>query len=330
MAERSRNAISTDVDWPLDETKMYATMVKPSGAGPFPAIVMVAGSGPTDRDWNTPLLPGTNGSARLLADVLAELGFASLRYDKRAAGPHAAETFPLLMGKVSFQSHVDELASAVRFLVDQGFVDPVRIFALTNSEGGLHALNYQVHDPAISFAGMILTAPPGRVMSEVGRGQIVAQLAGVPNGAELIAAYDAGIAQFQAGEPVSIDPALPEGVQMLLQGLSSPANLPFARELWLADAAPWLAQIAVPVLVVNGKKDIQVDWQADGERLQQAVLGHENVEFVFPENANHVLKHEPTPRHELSPVDASLRYNSPDAVLDPEAVAAITGWLTAR
>jgi len=330
MAEPNKGAISTDVEWPLDDTTMYATIVRPGGAGPFPAVVMVAGSGPTDRDWNTPLLPGTNGSARLLAEALAEAGFASLRYDKRAAGPHAAENFPRLMGKVSFQSHVDELASAVRILAGKDFVDPARIFALTNSEGALHALNYQLHGPEIPFAGMILTAPPGRVMSQVGRSQIEAQLAGLPNGAELLAAYEAGITQFEAGEPVSIDPALPQGVQMLLAGLSTPANLPFARELWMADAATSLAKIDVPVLVIIGKKDIQVDWLADGAPLREAVAGRSNVEFVFLENANHVLKYEATPRQELSPVDASLRYNAPDAVLDPEAVAAITRWLAAH
>lgn len=326
MAEQEARIASTELDWSLDETKMSATLVRPAGAGPFPAVVMVAGSGPTDRNWNTPLLPGTNGSARLLAEALAEAGFASLRYDKRVTGPHAAENFPALIGKISFQSHVDELASAVRVLADQDFVDSARIFVLTNSEGGLHALNYQVHGPALPFAGLVLTAPPGRVMAEVGRWQVAAQLAALPNGADILAAYDAAIARFQAGEPVDLDPSLPEGVRMLLQGLTTPANLPFARELWTADAAALLAQVSVPVLVIIGKKDLQVDWQADGGPLQQAVAGRTNVEFRYPENANHVLKHEPQPRAELS-VEATTRYNAPDTVLDSETATAILGWL---
>ncbi len=330
MAEQETGATSIEVQWPLDDTTMYATVVRPAGAGPFPGVVMVAGSGPTDRDWNTPLLPGTNGSARLLAEELARRGIASIRYDKRAAGPHAAENFPRLIGKVSFQAHVDELAGAVRELAGCDFVDPARIFALTNSEGGLHALNYQVHGPALPFAGLVLTAPPGRVMGEVGRSQVVAQLAGLPGGTDMIAAYDAAIARFQAGEPVTIDPVLPQGVQMLLQGLTAPPNLPFARELWLADASAWLARVTVPVFVVIGKKDIQVDWQADGQPLREAAAGRPGVEFVFPENANHVLKHEPQPRLELNPAEASLRYNAPGATLDPEALAAITRWLTAH
>ena len=105
------------------------------------------------------------------------------------------------------------------------------------------------------------------------------------------------------------DPALPEGVQMLLQSLETPANLPFARELWMADAASLLGQVDVPTLVIIGKKDIQVDWQADGEPLQRAATGHANVTFLFPENANHVLKYEPRPRSELAQArsDAALQ-----------------------
>ena len=58
-----------EVSWALGATTVYGTLVRPSGPGPFPAVVLVAGSGPTDRDWNSPLLSGTNGSARLLAEV---------------------------------------------------------------------------------------------------------------------------------------------------------------------------------------------------------------------------------------------------------------------
>src|SRR5215831_20989424 len=121
----------SEVTWQLGETSVYGT-AWPVGPGPFPAIVMVAGSGPTDRDWNSPLLPGSNGSARLLAEALAEAGFASLRYDKRASGPHARENMQSLIGKMSMQSHLDELVGAVRALAGQQYVRADRIFALAN------------------------------------------------------------------------------------------------------------------------------------------------------------------------------------------------------
>ena len=117
---------------------------------------------------------------------------------------------------------------------------------------------------------------------------------------------------------------------MLLKSLETPVNLPFARELWTADAAPLLRQVDVPVLVIIGKKDLQVDWQADGEPLQRAAAGHEMVTFVFPENANHVLKQELRPRSELVPAEVAHSYNGPDTRLDPQALARMLEWLIAH
>jgi len=167
-------------------------------------------------------------------------------------------------------------------------------------------------------------------MAEVGRSQVVAQLSFLPEGEKIIATYDTAIARFLAGETVEADPALPQRIQMLIMSLASPANLPFTRELWAADAAAMLAKVGVPTLVIIGKKDIQVDWQADGSLLQQASVGRGNVTFIFPENANHVLKHEPKPRSELQPSEAVLGYNAPEACLDSEALAGIVDWLLAR
>ena len=330
MSEQDANGESYEVSWRMGATTVTGTLLKPDGSGPFPGVVTVAGSGPTDRDWNSPLLPGTNGSARLIAEALERSGFASLRYDKRVTGPHARENMQVLMGKVSMQSHVDELAAAVEMLAKHVYIRRDRIFALANSEGTLHALNYQLHNPAILLAGLVLIGPPGRPVGIVARAQLAAQVAAVPNGDALLALYDEAIARFLAGEPVAHDPALPEGVQMLLRALETPANLPFARELWVADAAPLLAQVDVPTLVVIGKKDLQVGWQADGEPLQRTAAGHANVRFLFPEDANHVLKHEPRPRSELTQPDVLPRYNAPDTPLDPQAMDDILAWLAAH
>lgn len=320
---------SSEISWQLDTTTVDATLAQPSGTGPFPGVVMVAGSGPTDRDWNSPLLPGTNGSARLIADALAHAGFASLRYDKRVVGPHAAENLQSLMGKLSMQSHLDEVAGAVRTLAEQPFVRADRIFALTNSEGALHALNYQTNNPAIPFCGLVLIAPPGRAVGAVARAQLAAQAAGVPNGDKLLAHYDAAITRFLAGEPIAPDAALPQGVQQLLLSLVNPVNLPFARELWVADASTPLAHIDVPTLIIIGKKDIQVDWQADGEQLERAARGRSNVTFLYPENVNHVFKQELRPRSALTAA-VGAEYNAPDARLDPETVNSMLEWLKTR
>jgi pimeloyl-ACP methyl ester carboxylesterase len=318
---------SSDVEFELDSIAVQATVVRPQGEGPFPGVVFVAGSGPTDRNWNTPLLPGTNGSARLIAEELARHGFASLRYDKRASGPRALENVQRLIGKVSMQSHLDELTGAIEMLARDPVVRRDRLFAVANSEGTLHALNYQLRSPPIPLAGLVLTAPPGRSVGSVARTQIAAQTAALPNGDQLMALYDAAIGRFMAGEPMAPDPSMPPGMLALLGGLAAPVNLPFARELWLADGAPLLARIDVPTLVVIGKKDIQVDWRIDGEPLERAAKGRTHITFAFPENANHVLKHESKPRSELTAADVLTSYNGANAMLDPDALKSILDWL---
>jgi len=330
MTESSSYGRSVEVSWPLGPTTVYGTVVTPEGAGPFPGVVLVAGSGPTDRDWNSPLLPGANGSGRLLAEALGRAGFTSLRYDKRASGPHVRETIPLLIGAITMQSHVDELAGAVRTLAEQQGVSRGRIFALGNSEGTLHALTYQINDPAVPFAGLVLTGPPGRPVGADARSQLAAQAKGIPKGEQLLGLYDAAVARFLAGEPAAPDAALPEGVRNLIASLESPYNLPFARELWTADAAAPLKKVRVPVLIIIGKKDLQVDWQADAGPLQRAAAELTDVSFLFPDDANHVLKHETRPREALAQAEVMLKYNAADTSLDAETVAAVVAWLTAR
>ncbi len=176
----------------------------------------------------------------------------------------------------------------------------------------------------------MLTGPPGRAVGAVTRSQLAAQAKSVPDGEQLLGLYDAAVARFLAGEPAAPDPVLPEGVRTLIAALESPANLPFARELWTADAAAPLREVRVPVLIIIGKKDLQIDRKADAEPLQRAAAGRTDISFLFPEDANHVLKHEPRPRDELRQAEVMSRYNAPDASLDPETVAAIVAWLRAR
>jgi uncharacterized protein len=317
--------VSENVSWAIDDTGVLATVTRPDDKKVHPAIVFIAGSGPTDRDWNSVLLPGTNGSAGLLAEELAREGYITIRYDKRVAGPNAQKNLPLLVGKVSMKSHLDELAGAVAQLVSRADVDPKRIYALGNSEGTLHALNYQINNTP-KFAGLILTGCPGRNLADVTRSQIEAQVASLPDAKGVMAGYDRLMADFLADKPFVPDPNVPEGINALFQGLYAPINLPFTREFFTIDAAPMLAKVNVPVLVVIGKKDVQIDYQLDGGPLEAAVKGMNNVTFAYPENANHVLKSEPRPRSALTGADA-LTYNAADRVLDPDTLKTIKDWL---
>ena len=318
---------SENVSWQVDGIDVEATLTRPAGDGPFPAIVMVAGSGPTDRNWNSPLIPGTNGSAALLAQTLTAQNFITLRYDKRASGPHVRENMPRMLGKVSMQGHMEELAGGVRLLASRSDVDPKRLFALTNSEGCIHALNYQGQATDLPFVGLALTGAPARSIGEVARGQIAAQLTAVPGGDAILAAYDAAMADFAAERPVKVDESLPETLRMVISATTAPHNQPFARELWVTDPAQLAAKVTAPLLVLIGKKDVQVDWQADGSRWEALAKDHSSITIVYPDNANHVLKYEPRPREQLSPTEITASYSAEDTVLDPQVVETIMTWL---
>jgi uncharacterized protein len=320
-------ASSLDVSWQLDDITMEGTVVLPDGDGPFPAVAMVAGSGPTDRNWCSPYLPGTNGSAQLLAVAFADAGIASIRYDKRASGAHAIENVTKLIGKVSMQSHLDELVAAVHALTDLDAVDSTRIVGLGNSEGTLHMLHYATSPQAVPFVGAVLAAPPGRPIKDVLMTQLELQSAQIPDGAELMTRVREAADRYTAGQPMDPDPAIPDSVKAVLSSFEVAVNLPLARELWTESACDSLPKVQVPVLVLIGEKDIQIDVHADGEPLQDAARGMANVTFDFPPNANHVLKEELRDRT-MDAASLSAAYNAADTRLDPRSLGDILDWLS--
>ena len=215
----------------------------------------------------------------------------------------------------------------MRLLASDKDVNPAKIFILTNSEGCIHALNYQTQSENPPFAGMVLTSAFARAAGELAHSQIAAQLETVPGGDAMLSTYDTAIDDFIAGRPVSNYENLPAAFQQVILGITQPANLPFTRELWIFNPAAKLAEVTVPVLIILGKKDIQVDWQTDGSLFEVVANEHDNVTIIYSENANHVLKFEPKPRSQLTPGEVMATYSAKDAMLDPETVEAITSWL---
>jgi uncharacterized protein len=316
-----------EVSWKVLGIPMNGTITSPTTKEPHSAIVFIAGSGPTDRDWCSPLLPGTNGSGKLLAESFASQGFVTMRYDKLASGPNVRENIPKLVGKISMESHMEELKGSVETLLAQGNVDKDNVFVLTNSEGAIHAVTYQLLAKNNRFKGLVLTGAPGRAVGELGRSQIFEQLKNLPNAQAIMKAYDDANAAFLANKPMKLDASLPEVIKMVLLSLEAPYNLPFSRELWMYRLSEYLPKISEPVQVVIGKKDIQVDWKVDGKILEEATAQKTQVSFVYPENANHVLKHEDKPHESLNSQNATLNYNSSNTELDKEAANAIFDWL---
>jgi len=103
--------------------------------------------------------------------------------------------------------------------------------------------------------------------------------------------------------------------------------LPFSRELWSYYLPEHIAEVDEPILVVIGKKDIQVDWKIDGDMLEKATANKSVASFAYPENANHILKHEEAPREALTAQYVSSHYNAQDTELDREAGNTIINWL---
>ncbi|MDJ0337048.1 alpha/beta hydrolase [Cryobacterium sp. PH31-O1] len=190
---------SFDLTWTLDGITMEGTLVCPAGDGPFSAVVLVAGSGTTDRDWCSPLVPGSNGSGRLIAEAFADAGIASLRYDKRASGIHAMENAEKLIGRMSMQSHLNELVAAIATLSQQACVDTSRIFGLGHSEGTLHVLHYATTPQDVPFAGIVLAGPPGRPIPEVSLSQLALQAAQNPGNPDLMTQVKEAAARYAAG-----------------------------------------------------------------------------------------------------------------------------------
>ncbi len=317
---------SCEVTWRLDDIIMRGTLTLPVGDGPFPGVVLVAGSGPTDRDWCSPLLPGTNGSGRLFAEAFAKAGLASLRYDKRASGPDATENARILFGKFSMRSHLEELVAAVGVLVGNASIDGTRIAGLGNSEGTLHVLHYATSHQVVPFVGIVLAAPPGRPVGEVLLTQLAMQATRVPGGAELMPEVEAAAARYEAGQPMNIDLKLPDSVKMVLASFEAPANLPLARELWAEDATDSLREVEIPTLVLIGRKDLQIDAALDGGPLERAAIGKDNVTFAYPANSNHVFKEDIRTPVEVAAAPGN-GYNENGTLLDPEALETILGWL---
>lgn len=205
-------------------------------------------------------------------------------------------------------------------------MDAARLAGLGNSEGCLHLLHYATAAPKAPLAAMVLTAPPGRSIGEVLLTQLSLQLRLVPGGDDLFPLVEQAAGRYSAGEPMNPDRRLPAQVRMVLASFETPANLPFARELWSEDATASLARVGIPTLVVIGRKDVQVDAALDGEPLQRAAAGLTNIAFAFPENANHVLKEDVRPPEERAAAPGA-GYNEPGTRIDPEALDGILSWL---
>ena len=321
--------VEEEVSFEAAGVTVYGTLTRSESAAKHTAVLLIAGSGPTDRDWNSPLLPGTNGSARLLAHALAQHDIVTLRYDKRGTGATVApET-------ITMADYLAEQLGALELLRGRDCVDPARVFVAGHSEGALHALRLAT-SAAGELAGVILLSGPARSLGDTMVRQISEQFAGaVAAGAIDQATADAeserfrqAIADVAAGNPVAVEhrPTIPM-LDQLLQAVEAAAAVGLT-ELVTFDPSAAVGALRAPLLIVNGDKDMQVRPELDAQVLADAARagGVPDVELAIIANADHVYKRQEIPFDVLGP-EAALTYNDADRVLEPGVVTAIVEWL---
>jgi pimeloyl-ACP methyl ester carboxylesterase len=300
------------------------TVVRPAAAGTYPGVVLMAGSGPTDRDWNSPMLPGKNGSGKLLAEALARHGIIVLRFDKAGTGgnKHA------ITGNVTFDIYRDEGRAALAELRTLPGVDAKRLYVAGHSEGALHAARVAVAE-GHSIAGLLLLSGTARTLEVILLAQIEHQLRmGMPAQADAtVAALKQAFDDFSAGKPVDPTKVTPiKNLQVLVNSVTRPETAALSRGLFGFDPLPELSTIDVPVFVFNGAKDMQVDPVLDAKVLADTrKAANKDVTLFIAPDANHVLEHEPRPLAEINP--GNVNYNADDRVIDDAALTALVDWL---
>lgn len=236
------------------------------------AILIVAGSGPTDRHGNSAAGLSTY-SYKMLGEALAKDGVAVMRYDKRGVGlsPIPAEDVPNLV----FEDYIDDARTCVEYLRNEGFE---RVVVAGHSEGGLIALALAAEDECC-LDGVVLLCAPGYNMAEILNYQLSQQL--VPAYMGLMVKSTNIINALKAGNMVA-EADIPQE----LMGLFHPTVQPFIISNMRYEPTLLAAECRMPMLIVSGGRDIQVSL-ANGKRLHEAQPAAEHVVF---ENMTHVLK----------------------------------------
>ena len=235
-----------------------------------PLVLIIPGSGPTDRDGNSPL-GVTAAPYRLLAEALAKQHVSSLRIDKRGMfGSKAAIPDANKVTIADYAADVHTWAREARRLTGAKC-----IWVAGHSEGGLVAL-VAAQQPQ-DLCGVITISAAGRRISDVMREQFRSNPATAPILEPALHAID----MVEAGKTVDAS-TLPAPLQPLFR----PAVQPFMHDLFSYDPTTLARSLKLPLLIVQGDRDIQVS-VADAEALHRADPG--STMRIVP-RANHVLK----------------------------------------
>ena len=281
---------------------LHGTLSLPDGQGKVPVVLLHAGSGPTDRNGNSAMLPGQNNALRMLADALARNGIATLRYDKRGIGASASA------GRREADLRLDDYVDDATAWLRQLRADPrfTNVLMAGHSEGALIAM---VACQKAQLDGCVLIAGAGKALDDILRVQLKPRLP-----PDLYAQNERILLALKRGEQVSdVPPAL--------LALYRPSVQPYLISSMKVDPRAAVGALRMPLLILQGVTDLQVS-VADAQALSAAAPA---ARLVIVPGMNHVLKMVSGDLAQQMP-----SYGDPALPLAPALVDAVTAFVQGR
>jgi fermentation-respiration switch protein FrsA (DUF1100 family) len=306
--------------------RLAGTLTLPSGKGPFPAAILIAGSGPNRRDED---ILG-HKLFLVLADHLTRQGLAVLRYDKRGVGQSSGD-----YAHATSREFAADTEAGLAYLRTRKDIDPARIGLIGHSEGGLIAPIVAAVDPKVAF--IVLMAAPGESGRKIllDQGRLIAIANGMdPRKAAETEAFSDKLYQMVLDEK---DPARAsaQAKQMLadyakahdlpaetLEAQVDMLNSAWMRAFMVYDPVPTLRQVRCPVLAIAGAKDLQVPPDDNLAAIKGALGADRDVTVQELAGLNHLFQ----PAHTGSPAE----YGEIEQTMSPVALDTVSAWVLKR
>ncbi|WP_406231803.1 alpha/beta hydrolase family protein [Nocardia sp. NBC_01009] len=313
---------SEDITYRSGDITIAGTLTQPQGNGPFPAVLLITGSGPQDRDetmmGHKPFL--------LIADTLTRAGYAVLRTDDRGVGGTGGN-----LDAANYTDLSGDAAAGVSFLRSRPDIDRARVGLFGHSEGGyLAPLVAARPDSGVAF--VIAMAGPSVVGADVVNEQteLIGAAQGTPPGeldrqvrdtaalTTLLRTGDIEGANKLAREQ---NAALPEDKRAKAADLDAQIT-PYFAALVAYDPAPALKALRVPVLAFYGGKDLQVPAAQNEQPMRDNLAADPDATVLTFPGLNHLMQ----------PTETGLpsEYNNIETTISPEVLTYVTTWLTQR
>lgn len=316
-----------DVSFSNESAKvsLAGTLTLPKGTGPFPAAVLIAGSGPHDRNESLE----NHKPFLVLSDYLTRQGLVVLRYDKRGIGKSTGSA-----DSATTLDLASDAASAVAYLKTRKEIDPTRIGLIGHSEGAMIAPYLASHSKEVAWV-VLLAAPATKGQDTLlAQSELIARASGLTE-PEIAAslAFDRNAYDMVRGEKDAA--LLTEKLKAFvktsgLDGVMPPAVLepqlrmltsPWFRFFLDYDPLPSLQNTKCPVLALYGQKDLQVPAKTNLPLLQKALSDADNTQSDIRQLAdlNHLFQH----AYSGSPAE----YGAIEETFSPQALQIIGDWL---